>query len=720
MKKQFRLLKWATAIFLSTALCGCIEDVATPEIEKPVETEEGGPYYITVGLSDDAPQTRLSYFESGRSIMTAWESGDIISLNPDPAKTQTVYQFKLSSGAGTEKGVFACSNYGYVYYPSAYFTLYYPGSTIKCEKDYLSISYAGQVQKGDGNLDHLKTYHSIRLPFGDGKKAKAFDVEYISFRGENFEESACMKFNLSNLPSCVPAEITLEYLAPNGQSSSCFYIYNHLDTYYGSTKPKGETTSKLTLKLEDFSETTQIKAFLMMSNHEVNLHKDGKLKVTVKTSDGNRYSCYRPVNTDVTLKGGKLHSITCTEWEVPNPGKYDGMTNTEDGIVVLQEAKYGPGSDLVIMGDGFSEIHFGENGNYDAVMRQAYEDFFSIEPFTSLKDYFNVYYINAVSPDEHDAKPVDLGGATNGTAQTVFGTKFTANSTYISGSRLAVQDYTKQAFRYKGEKGGKPYEYHNDYNITRRMYASVMLVMVNVPAHAGTCTLYFDENEIDPDFTDDFSICFVALNKDMANRKWTTIHEGGGHGYASLHDEYSYQKITGMDTQLWTDLYQCQLSGGFRNVDEYWTENHVATFPEITWDYTTEENVYWAPLLDDKYGYKESEGLGIYEGAMTYSNLFCRPTYNSIMCSQFEADGQYFNAISRWSIWYKTMRKSDAITATSFYDSLDEFIEFDKNLTIVKDQLGAKTRSNENNLLPLAPPVRINSRWAEGDYVSVK
>lgn len=86
-------------------------------------------------------------------------------------------------------------------------------------------------------------------------------------------------------------------------------------------------------------------------------------------------------------------------------GPIDGFDDPKNGIIILQEGSKGNGSYIVIMGDGYSKRHFVPGGNYEVIMRQAYEDFFSVEPYVSLKEYFNVYYINVLSNDDHITEP---------------------------------------------------------------------------------------------------------------------------------------------------------------------------------------------------------------------------------------------------------------------------------------------------------------------------
>lgn len=161
------------------------------------------------------------------------------------------------------------------------------------------------------------------------------------------------------------------------------------------------------------------------------------------------------INASVTISQRSMMLLD-SEIEL---GPTDGFDNTSDGIVVLQTAKRGNGTDIIIMGDGFSKRDFVLENNYKTIMEQAYEDFFSIEPYASLKDYFNVYYINAVSEDTHDAKPYydsygNQNGAINGTANTCFSTVFKPGSTSVSGNAAAVEKYAKQAIRYKGGPDG--------------------------------------------------------------------------------------------------------------------------------------------------------------------------------------------------------------------------------------------------------------------------
>lgn len=704
MKRITRNLIIAASFITSLVLSGCTE-------EKPAalpESNEEVTWRITASLDDSEPDTRLDYFESGKALKAYWSSEDQIVANAQPSSSYYVYTFSLKEGEGTSTGVFECTSRTSDYLPENLitnaWTIYFPGSKIRCEKDYLDFSYTNQVQKGNGSLEHLQDYHTIRLMCTDGTNATecVFDNAFIDFSGDGHTESSCMKFNLSGLPSITPTEVALEYSAPAGGYSSCFYLYNVINEFWGSTQPNYSTSNKISIRLEDFEPCSEATVYMMMSNRPVYLQAGGTLTIHVKSKEGKLYSCSKTLKSDAILEGGRLHKISGSSWTESVVENIDGFDNPEEGIVVLQEATKGDGTDIIIMGDGFDKTHFGSAGDYDQIMRKAYNDFFSVEPYTSLKEYFNVYYINAVSSEDHDAEPLQ-NGATQGDASTIFSTQFTPNTTSITGDDNATRTYAAQAIRKKGGKNGS--ECTDEDEISSRVNSSLIMVMVNVECHAGTCSISYN---FATDYCAVSSVAYTALSTSEEMRRWTLIHEAGGHGFGKLSDEYGDNFITRFSTTEWDYLIKQHNGGIYRNINEHWTADEK----KDGWDndfrdtYTDESNVYWSDLLDASYGYTTSEGLGIYRGGKTYSNLFCRPTNNSVMRNQFETDGHYFNAISRWAIWYRLMRLTNSTDAQSFKESLDDFIAFDNKLTIEKNSALTKSCDTEG-LLPLATPVLI-------------
>ncbi len=732
MKNLYKTISTGAILISVLALNSCTEIEPAGAPVDNVSLSLDLPTILTVGLHQPEADTKLSYgevtYEGRKALKTLWSEGDALIANASPGSITNSYIFRLKDGQGSGTGVFECTQYPNGYRPDRFssnaWTLYFPES-IKEEADYLSFSYAGQVQNGNGSMAHLKDYHTIRLSYYSTSERQVFDTGFINFAGEGFEESGCMKFSLSGLPSTVvPTKITLSYI-PEGDSPNVFHLYNTLRSYFGSVPPNNTSTNSLSLDLTGFGESSSVTAYMMLSNADIPVKAGAKFRVALTSRNGKIYICEKPVNSDVTLKGGRLHSITCTNWTEADG--IDGFYNPTEGVTVLQEAEISNGSDIIIMADGFAnnDANFADGGKYETVIRQAYEDFFSVEPYKSLKGYFNVYSINAVSEDEHDAKPYTdkngaQNGATQGTASTVFRTTFQEGSTNINGDVNMVIQYAAQAIRSKGGKGGTAIT--DEEEVYERAYKSLSIVMVNVPCHAGTCFFAWSEDGLN-DFGNAYSVAYTSLNTSREARRWTTIHEAGGHGFGKLADEYGGMTITSIENNsIWIELERFHSYGVNRNINQYNSKtsssSHALYFPSL--ELTNSSNVYWAELLKSSYGYTGSEGLGIYEGANTYNNLFCRPSENSIMRNQFGQDGQFFNAISRWAIWYRLMRLTGNTSASQFKNSLNEFISFDSTLDIRSDSPGTRSFGVEDdNFVPCAPPVMIKGRWEKGKFISL-
>ena len=707
------------SLLASVILNGCIKE---EQINTPADSQEVT-LRITANLSSDDPATRLNYFESGKSLKAYWSSDDQLVANGDPGSTSYYYIFDLVDGANTSTGVFECtaSTTGKLphYLKTNAWTIYFPGSKIVCESDYLNFSYSGQVQKGNNSLEHLKDFHTIRLLCTDGstESATVFQDAFIDFSGDGYDESSCMKFQLTGLPSVTPTEVSLKYSAPSGYSSQCFHTYNYIKEWWGSNNyPNTSVSDKISIRLDEFTSCTEATIYMMMSNYPVELKAGGKLSITVKTKEGKQLTCTKNLRSDATLMGGRLHNISASSWSESVIENIDGFEDPENGIVVLQEASKGKGTDIIIMGDGFSKTHFGKGGNYEKIMLQTYEDFFSVEPYASLKDYFNVYYINAVSEDDHDARPLS-NGATQGDANTVFATKFKEHSTSITGDDNTALSYATQAIRHKGGRGGTACNDDNEINL--RANSSLMIIMVNVACHAGTCSIAYTNRN---DYCQEYAVAYCALSTTMDKRRLTLLHEAGGHGFGKLGDEYDGEFIKSFSAAKWNDLNNLHNWGLHRNINEHWTAEEKADGWSVDFrdTYTDESNVYWSELLSDSYNYQYTEGLGIYRGANTYDNLYCRPTQNSLMRSQFDTDGKFFNAISRWAIWYRLMKMTESTNATNFKSSLNEFIRFDATLTIDKNGSAITRSSGPDDLLPLAPPVIHKAEWVGNELILIE
>ena len=361
-----------------------------------------------------------------------------------------------------------------------------------------------------------------------------------------------------------------------------------------------------------------------------------------------------------TIQGGYLNTLTITEgWKTI----YESTDNSSDGeVTALQIAEQGEeqGIDVVIVGDGFSDRLIAD-GTYDEVMQKAYEDFFSIEPYLSYKEKFNVYQIRAVSKHE-DMEYADR--------ETAFGCVF-GEGTHVEGDHEGIQNFVKEALNADDE----------------RMNSLLIIVMINSPRYAGTCWMFgYTVN----DFGDGIAIAYVPTGTSDTERRSTLLHECG-HGFAKLADEYG----TSFDNVVMEDYYL-----KFYRNEFGWNKNV---------DVTDDPNeVYWKDFLGDT-RYPE---ISIFEGAYGYANNFYRPTESSIMRDNV---GE-FNAPSRRAIFYRINKLLNL--NPDFVDSYDVFVEWDATRNRVQHPATGSRSVVRKDFVPLAPPIVQIGYWKGGKFVT--
>lgn len=339
---------------------------------------------------------------------------------------------------------------------------------------------------------------------------------------------------------------------------------------------------------------------------------------------------------------------------------YESTDFSADGkVYTLQTASEGNGINVVLMGDAFSDREIAD-GTYESVMRQAAEAFFSEEPYTSFRDMFNVYYVNAVSKNE--------GYVSEG--ETVFSCYFGGGTTVGGKDELCMQYAQSVGFT------------------NEQMDDVLIIVMMNSTQYAGTCYMYYS-TAYTSDYGKGTSVAYFPIGTSYEDLAAILQHEAGGHGFAKLEDEYAYEYMGEIPASEITFNQDMRTNYG-------WGKNA---------DYTSDSNqVYWSKFINDsRYA---SENLGVYEGACTYWTGAYRPTENSIM--RYNTGG--FNAPSREAIYYRIHKL--AYGETWIYD-YEEFVNWDLNQR-------ARSRTSvvpQKQYPPTAPPVIIHARWENGRFV---
>ena len=325
---------------------------------------------------------------------------------------------------------------------------------------------------------------------------------------------------------------------------------------------------------------------------------------------------------------------------------YTSSDYSQDGQVTrIHSATVGKGIDVVFVGDAFADK---DQDLFNKYVELGKEAFFTEEPFRSTNNRFNIYRIGSVSKN---------GIITQEGGDTKFSAQF-GDGTYISGDHDAV-------FRFVQDK-------MPSVNLKK----TIVFVIVNKAKYAGTCWM----------FSDNKAVCYVPLCRNENEYAQTLRHEGCGHGFGKLADEYFYDSMGRIPDDEVSELKKWKgFAYGFHeNVD-------------LTSDPNT---ILWSKFISDS---RYSGKVGVYEGGYTYPYGVYRPTDNSIM--RYNTGG--FNAPSREAIYKKIMKFSEGDAWTYDYET---FVAFDaparsaKAVTRAAAQCAAVDKAN---FIPLAPPVMV-------------
>ena len=351
--------------------------------------------------------------------------------------------------------------------------------------------------------------------------------------------------------------------------------------------------------------------------------------------------------------------------DLPEPGFYLSSDYSREGEVsVYQRASEGNGIDIVFMGDAYSDREV-ESGKYIRDMKAAAEAYFSIEPYKSFRELFNIYFVTTVSATEGYAR----GGRSLGTTL--------GEGTYISGDDAKCFELALKAV---GDE--------------KRMDEVLVVVSGNqdlsgIVYYCGTCFYYPPEDWTGRDFACGAAVAYSLKQDDSFERTAELIqHEAGGHGFAKLSDEYSYPgSIQSRDRDYILSM-----------VPYMWCSN-----VDVTSD---PSKVKWSAFLADA-RYKD-EGLGVFEGGYTYTNGVWRPSETSIMGN----NDNRFNAPSRYTIWYRIHKLA---YGSSWNGTYEDFVAYDAVNRKASASAAPKARPNKVERQPQRPhaPVVTGRTWRE-------
>ena len=338
--------------------------------------------------------------------------------------------------------------------------------------------------------------------------------------------------------------------------------------------------------------------------------------------------------------------------ECADPGYVSGDYSQDGKVELLNEATIGKGIPIVLMGDGFLDTEVADS-SYAKVMNQAMENLFSEEPIKSLRDYFNVYQVTAVSPRNQF----------DGIQSTVFGTVPDRQTMGISMDASTVMKYVKKV------------EGIDSIN-------TLAVIILNTNINRGV-TYMIGSNKQDYNYA--IALCPVIDSLKSETFRQVLTHEAIGHGFAKLADEYvrsTEGSATDKDIKELKERHE--KLGWFLNVDSE----------------KDSTKVLWTKFIYDKEF--SNEKIGTYEGGYTFYKGVYRPSEESMMRS----NNAPFNAPSRQVIYNKVMKMGLGKKAT-----YEDFVAFDQEHKPIIWKYESRTRGDEKTPWRPAPPRIIWKDW---------
>jgi hypothetical protein len=283
--------------------------------------------------------------------------------------------------------------------------------------------------------------------------------------------------------------------------------------------------------------------------------------------------------------------------------QYDAEVADGD-VIVNQTATVGGGVNIVFMGDCFDAKDIAE-GKYLDGINKAITYYFAVDPYTTYRDYFNVYTVVGMSPDTG-----------MGTVNTIKDAKF--------GSQYSLDGITPDT--------KVTYEYAmkcptvNEANLSQ----TLVVMVENTSDYGGICYMWGDGSAI--------AICPMSADAYPFDFRGIVQHEAGGHGFGKLGDEYIYHNafIQSCDCTCCSHLQEfnaAKARGWYRNMS---TDADMNT---VEWSHLIFHPTY-------------SARVDMYEGGYFHT----RGVYRSESASCMNNNIPYFSAISRQEIVERIMR----------------------------------------------------------------
>lgn len=274
-------------------------------------------------------------------------------------------------------------------------------------------------------------------------------------------------------------------------------------------------------------------------------------------------------------------------------------------VMTLNTATKGPGIDIVFIGDGYDAKDIAK-GTFKQNTEDGFKHFFGIEPYSTYKDYFNVYAVVSKSDDSGI-------GTVNTVIDNKFGSYFTQN-------------------RIKAPSADKCFQWAKRADASMDLSKSLVIMLMNASTYEGVTMMYGDGSAI--------ACCPVSTDAYPYDFRGIIQHEAGGHGFGKLGDEYIYHNAF---------IQTCNCPDGCEHpqgdddtMTSYGTYKSKGWYKNLSMTADAKQ-VPWAHLIYHK---NYSDKVDMYEGGYMHT----RGVYRSEATSCMNNNIPYYSAISRQAI----------------------------------------------------------------------
>lgn len=329
----------------------------------------------------------------------------------------------------------------------------------------------------------------------------------------------------------------------------------------------------------------------------------GKTELTLTVNEMPKGSGNREDYVEFAMKGTDF-TTRCTVCQYDY--EYD-----EDQCITLQQATRGDGIDILFVGDGFDGEAISD-GKYMDLVNEQMEAFFGLPPYSTYRDYFNVYACVCLSQET----------GVN-TASTWRNTRF--NTLFAGGMLMhddidAVFDYAVRHSPLKSED----------------MWKSLVIMSLNSDEYGSATTMTWNGSAV--------AICSSSSDPYPMDTRGIVQHEAGGHAFGKLAEERINQNRYPSNGEL-QQINDNNVKGWWLNIS---TTGRMADVP---WSHF---------ILDQRY----SDRVDVFEGGYGVARGVFRSEINS--CMNYGIP--YYNAISRQEITRRILEYSgEGFSMDRFY-----------------------------------------------------